>query len=424
MIPWNIPHTEGGFMVPTHYLTVDRDGNLIVPKELAGRYGLTPGASVPVIAGEQTLFVQRPISHLNRIYVEPTNRCNFDCATCLRNAWHEDAGTMSEAIFERVLDTVRALDPPPEVFFGGFGEPTFHPRIVDMIAALHREGARTLIITNGSLLSTELSEQFVKAGLDEIWVSLDGASPESFADVRLGQELPQILDNMRELSRVKLSHNSTTPVIGVAFVAMKRNARDLPDVIKMAVARGAQKISVSNLIPYTKTHSDEYLYPATMSRFPGSPVTVYLPRMEINDYTQQAMVDILRKNYQLSIAGIEVLTPSDRCQFISRGSTTVRWDGTVVPCPPLLHTHTGFLDRRPRTVHEHPVGSLNDASLMEIWNGETYADLRGRVQRFEFSPCTICNSCELPESNLEDCFGSAQPTCGGCLWAQGFIQCP
>jgi hypothetical protein len=24
----------------------------------------------------------------------------------------------------------------------------------------------------------------------------------------------------------------------------------------------------------------------------------------------------------------------------------------------------------------------------------------------------------------EDCYGNAFPACGGCLWAQGIIQCP
>lgn len=43
---------------------------------------------------------------------------------------------------------------------------------------------------------------------------------------------------------------------------------------------------------------------------------------------------------------------------------------------------------------------------------------------FDFFPCSTCNSCELPEENLEDCFVSEHPACGGCLWAQGFITCP
>jgi hypothetical protein len=38
--------------------------------------------------------------------------------------------------------------------------------------------------------------------------------------------------------------------------------------------------------------------------------------------------------------------------------------------------------------------------------------------------CRTCNSCDLPDINNEDCFGNVHPACGGCLWSQGFVQCP
>jgi hypothetical protein len=50
--------------------------------------------------------------------------------------------------------------------------------------------------------------------------------------------------------------------------------------------------------------------------------------------------------------------------------------------------------------------------------------LRQRLEAFDFSTCTACNSCEMAGGNQEDCFGNSLPACGGCLWAQGFIQCP
>jgi cholesterol oxidase len=38
--------------------------------------------------------------------------------------------------------------------------------------------------------------------------------------------------------------------------------------------------------------------------------------------------------------------------------------------------------------------------------------------------CTFCGGCDMSESNVEDCFGNEFPTCGGCLWSQGVVQCP
>jgi hypothetical protein len=46
------------------------------------------------------------------------------------------------------------------------------------------------------------------------------------------------------------------------------------------------------------------------------------------------------------------------------------------------------------------------------------------VQSFAFPPCTYCGGCEMSISNQEDCFGNHFPACGGCLWAQGVVQCP
>ena len=53
-----------------------------------------------------------------------------------------------------------------------------------------------------------------------------------------------------------------------------------------------------------------------------------------------------------------------------------------------------------------------------------YEAFRSKVREFHFSPCTICGHCSHVEGNEEDCYGNAFPTCGGCLWAEGLIQCP
>ena len=128
--------------------------------------------------------------------------------------------------------------------------------------------------------------------------------------------------------------------------------------------------------------------------------------------------------YGPRLEGAEALWASDSCPFVSRGSTCIRWDGQVSPCLPLLHAHTSYLETRRRTVAAHTFGSIHEYGLLEIWNSPEYVALRARLEEFDFSPCTACNSCEKADNNHEDCFGNGMPTCGGCLWAQGFIQCP
>jgi Iron-sulfur cluster-binding domain/DGC domain/Thioredoxin domain len=114
----------------------------------------------------------------------------------------------------------------------------------------------------------------------------------------------------------------------------------------------------------------------------------------------------------------------DRCPFIDRGATAIAWDGSLTPCLPLLHNHISFLDDRERESKRYVVGNVAARDLGDLWNDPEYIAFRDRVQRFDFSPCTSCGGCDFSEKNEEDCFGNAFPTCGGCLSAQGVIQCP
>ena len=77
----------------------------------------------------------------------------------------------------RIIEGVQAISYPLTIFFGGLGEPLFHPAIVDMVAQKQRIArCRVELITNGTLLSPQLSKDLIDAGLDMLWVSLDGAN--------------------------------------------------------------------------------------------------------------------------------------------------------------------------------------------------------------------------------------------------------
>jgi MoaA/NifB/PqqE/SkfB family radical SAM enzyme len=132
----------------------------------------------------------------------------------------------------------------------------------------------------------------------------------------------------------------------------------------------------------------------------------------------------MQGNYRFQMAGSEIEKTINQCPFILKGSTSIRWDGELSPCLPLLHTHESYLGHRLRKSHAYSIGNITQKRLDELWNDAGYLALRERLQEFDYPPCTYCNSSEMADSNLEDCYGNCAPTCGGCLWAQGLIQCP
>jgi len=413
---------------------VDEEGRLVLPRELASRYGLKPGVRIPVDEKPASLSLRPPVSRLARVYVEPTNRCNLECRTCIRNSWEEPLGQMNDETFSRIVEGLGAFQPVPSIFLGGFGEPLSHPGIVGMVGTAKEAGARVELITNGTLLSERMSRELIDAGLDMLWVSLDGSTPESYADVRLGAALPQVLRNLRVFGELagsssyfSLSYAGPRPQIGIAFVAMRRNIVDLPSVVLLGSRLGARRFMITNVLPYTADMCKEALYSRSLSDrafLPDSPYRLELPKIDIDKCTSEPLFWAMLGGHALSLGGAEFGEAVNRCPFVDRVATAVTWDGSLVPCLPLLHDHISFPNGRERFSKRHIIGGLAARSLYDLWGDPSYVALRERVQMFDFSPCAFCGGCDLSETNEQDCIGNTTPTCGGCLWAQGLIQCP
>lgn len=406
------------------YGHVDSEGNLRIPSELVRAMGLEPGSRVKLGQLRDRLVIQRPIARLARVYIEPTTACNLQCRTCMRNVWDEPIGHMEWRTFSRILESIRALDQPPTVFFGGLGEPLMHPDFVRMVGEAKRSTAQVEAITNGMLLDESRAEALLDAGLDTLWVSIDGASPECFVDVRREGEWPRVMQNLEHLRDLKIRRRSETPDIGVSFVAMRRNLTELPEVLKLEHRIGARKFLVTNVYPHTPELLTEILYRRSIGEALWSRSTIRMARMDPERRCAGILESVIQGLYAPRLEGSELLWPSDTCPFVARSSTCVRWDGAVSPCLPLLHTHTSYLEHRLRTTSAYTIGTVHEQSLQEIWMSAEYVALRKRLEEFDFSPCTACNACEKADGNQEDCFGNTAPVCGGCLWAQGFILCP
>lgn len=412
----------------TVWAEVDEQGRLILPADVVTRYGLQPGIKVRLDEGSNFVRMHRPVTHLTKIYIEPTVTCNLDCITCFRNGGEKPIGLMSEETFEHILEGLKALDPIPNVYFGGIGEPLFHPRTVKWIARVKSLSVKVELITNGTMLTEKNARKLIDAGLNMLWVSIDGSSPETYADIRLGAELPNILENVRRLVNMRKGGHFPKPEIGIAFLAMKRNIADLPKVIRLGVPLGAKYFSVSNVQPATADIQADRLYTRAMRDIAYLPSFflphLSLPKMDFNDITRDALAEAFNSGCNVSFAGSNWGGANDICKFVESGTMSIAWNGDVSPCWPLMHTHTSYLHNKPRVIKKHIIGNVAERMLGDLWLDPEYLGYRERLHNFIFAPCTFCGGCDLSEANEEDCLGNTFPSCGGCLWAQGIIQCP
>ena len=392
-----------------------------LPPEAARRLGLAPGARLDLVLRRGRVEVLPDIHSLSRVYIEPTSRCNLTCRTCIQRTWDEPQGEMSHVVFDRLINDLGRFPHLESVMFGGFGEPLAHPEIISMVAAVKKAGLRAELVSNGTLLGAITADGLLKAGLDRLWISFDGAEEANFEDNRRGARFKEVLGNIRRL-RGELE-------LGLAFVVTRSNLADLGTLDRLAKRTGAAFISVSNVIPYAPEMEKQMVCTSAMrtgamSR-EGAGAAVDLPRLDVNDYTREALWRLSGGNAAVSIMGSPVGAPTDECRFIRERCTFIRWDGRVAPCMALLHSHVIYFNGGERRNKSHSFGSVAETGLRDLWDSGEYSLFREKVAEFDFSPCHACGGCGFSGDNAEDCGGNKFPaSCGGCLWAQGVIQCP
>jgi MoaA/NifB/PqqE/SkfB family radical SAM enzyme len=424
-------------------------------------------------AAAEKAMPDRSADPLNKIYVEPTNRCNLNCVTCIRNSWEESFEDLAWPAYQSLIDGLADFPDAKTIAFAGFGEALLHPRFSDMIRLAHANGLRTEMTSNAMLLTSSLAERLIDAGLDQFTVSIDGTSNESHGAVRPGASLEEIMDNVRKLfwwsekkcttqpdnKRSSKEEISTHPnnldgsplalldmtsfkaplegaldlaplaplKIGIEFVAMKSNIPELPALQEIAKNIRASFILVSNVLPYTPELQDEILYNLEPTSYEGqgddrNPLWI-LPKMDLSRETLKLISTIVSQQANLSYLDINLNQRNNYCPFIRPGSLAVSCHGSVSPCPPLLHSYTCYLRGWKKFFRRCEYGSLQEQSLKSIWLQPDFAAFRERVRNFDFSPCTDCGGCEDSEKNEKDCHDNPFPVCGDCLWARGVLRC-
>ncbi len=115
---------------------------------------------------------------LDKIYLEITNICNFDCSFCHKTARQKKQ--MSREEFDILTDKLRGQ--AKYLYFHLMGEPTLHPLLPEFIASAKQKGFAPIITTNGSLLGQK-GEDILSCPPHKISISLHApdANPK-FAD--------------------------------------------------------------------------------------------------------------------------------------------------------------------------------------------------------------------------------------------------
>ena len=357
------------------------------------------------------LILHPRLPNAKKLYIEATTACNLKCRTCIRNIWADPIEHMSLQTFQNIAENIGSLPSLERVIFTSFGEPLTHPHLLKMVEEVRNHDLAVTIGTNGLLLNKKVARELVRLGVDRIMVSIDGGSPETYANIRKGI-LTKVLDNIRGLNEAKHDLGSLKPDIGIEFVALRRNVAELDDLVKMAASLNVSRLLVSHVLPYTDELLDERLY----SYEPVPPFKTSGWALRADAWVMWAIEELPRMHWGAS----------RRCRFINGLAIVVGWDGGVSPCYALSHNYSYYtIDGLKKQVSRYILGNTNTQSLSDIWTSEEYMRFRSEVKAFHFPSCPDCDlrdSCDLREQN-NGCWGW-NPSCADCLWAQDIVRCP
>lgn len=103
----------------------------------------------------------------SKVYIEITNICNMSCSFC--HGHSRPPRRMSHTEFSRVLDQLEGQT--KYVYYHLMGEPLTHPELPDFLRTAKERGFKSIITTNGTLLS-KLGAEIISAGVHKVSVSL------------------------------------------------------------------------------------------------------------------------------------------------------------------------------------------------------------------------------------------------------------
>jgi len=286
-----------------------------------------------------------------RCYLEITNQCNLRCSMC-GQSWFEGKRTY---IPDEVLAKVRELYPHlKEISVFGFGESLVDKRFFDILSDIP-DHILTKYVSNGLLITRENAEKLITQGLDELYISIDAATPETYKFVRGVQGFERIIENIRGLVELKKQLNSPTPVITMAYTFYRRTAEEFLDFIRLAHSLGVQKVSGDYLIVYRKELVEESLF-----------------------FDQELGNKVFRDAKALAQElGIELVIPKSFEEARQEEST----DSGMIPCYEpwefVYFRSDGHIG--PCCVNDIKLGDLNTQSFENIWNSNTYQNFRKMV---------------------------------------------
>jgi MoaA/NifB/PqqE/SkfB family radical SAM enzyme len=177
------------------------------------------------------------------LWLELTPNCNLSCAFCY-NPWRPGGkgGFPASRAFDEICTDVSRLRQFAQFRYVSLsgGEPLLYRHLVDLTKWLAGHGERTILTTNGRLLSRERLDALVGSGLNGLQVSVLGSREATHDSLAGRSSWRQALE---ALARGRMSGLA----VAATFIATARNLWEMPEVVELVASLGIKTLVVNEV---------------------------------------------------------------------------------------------------------------------------------------------------------------------------------
>ncbi|MBN2846016.1 MAG: radical SAM protein [Deltaproteobacteria bacterium] len=271
-----------------------------------------------------------------RVTVELTNHCNLNCSMCPRRFMTGPKGFMTGSLFTRIIDEM--AEHPGTVLVPFFrGEALLHPEFLTMIAYARPRVGSVQLATNATLMDSSIAQGLVDLEVDFVSFSIDSINPAIYGHVRKNGNLERVLGNIDYLCAAREKKKSNVPQIQVSVVETEDTSEGVRDFIHF----WSEKV---DRIRVYKEHSKDGNFGSLDGDGEEAPSMLRKPCVKLfNDLV-------------------------------------IYWNGEVALCN---HDWNRI----------ESLGSVEDCSIQQIWQGETY-ELQRRAHMGIGEMEDLCKRCD------------------------------
>ena len=282
--------------------------------------------------------------------IEPTTACNLRCPHCPSGlkSFSRNTGKIAQGDFEKYIDGIHKTTAYLTLYFQG--EPYLNPKFYDLVGYARKKNIFVATSTNAHFLDEERAKATIDSGINQIIISIDGVSQETYAKYRLEGHLDKVIEGTKNLVQAKRNTKTGKTHIIWQFIVFAHNEHQVEDVKREAKRIGVDEVRIKSAQIYDDGNSADWL--------------------PTNPKYRRYDVDGQKLQLKASMTG--------HCKRLWT-NPVVTWDGHVVPC---------CFDKDA----EHQLGNMQNENFEQIWKGNSYTEFRSKIKKGRQN-IDICSNC-------------------------------